>query len=61
MKVNYLLTYLCLVQLMEAMQRRDEVAIVSFGNEAQKIKSIGDQLECHTLGLAPSIALFLEF
>jgi len=46
---------------MEAMQRRDEVAIMSFGNEAQKVKLIGDQLECHTLNLAPSIALFLDF
>ena len=46
---------------MEAMQRRDAVAIASFGQEAQKVKLIGDQLECHILSLAPSIALFLEF
>ena len=41
------------LQLLEAINRRDEAAIVSFGNEPQKIKLIADQLECHTVELAP--------
>lgn len=49
------------LQLLEAMHRRDEAAIMSFGNEAHKVKVIADQLECHMLTLAPSLALFLDF
>lgn len=49
------------MQLLEAMHRRDETAIMSFGGEAQKVKTIADQLECHTLSLASNMALFLDF
>ena len=49
------------MQLLEAMHRRDEAAIMSFGLEAHKVKLIINQLECHTLGLAPAQALFLDF
>ena len=52
--------YLCLVQLMEAMIRKDQAALIN-SSEALDFRLIVNQSECHTLSLAPSQALFLEF
>ena len=48
------------MQLMEAMLRKDHAALRN-SSEAADFRLIVNQSECHTLSLAPSQALFLDF
>lgn len=50
-----------MLQLLDAMNKRDEAAIMSFGSETHKVKLIADQLECHTFDVASDLAIFLDY